>query len=141
MKRHSDRSAFLNKRGKGNLRWSGRGMDRDRNPQSTERAYVSQGHQSSDQSSPSVSERLTSRSISGASQPQQEKSPKLGECVGAEYGTESASKTGRLVPLGEHHSGSFRVYMSHKMEKLRNQIDGAVARREGIIQQLVSVDF
>lgn len=116
-------------------------MDRDRNPQSIERAHVCQGHHSSDQSSPSVSERLASRSISGASQLQQEKSPNSGESVGAEYGAEGASKTGRLVPLGEHHAGSFRVYMSHKMEKLRNQVDGAVARREGIIQQLVGVDF
>ncbi|CAN0063470.1 unnamed protein product, partial [Hapterophycus canaliculatus] len=31
------------------------------------------------------------------------------------------------VPLGEHHKGSFGVYMAHKMDKLRRQGDGAVA--------------
>lgn len=141
MKRHSDRSAFLKERGKSNLRWSGRVIDRDHNPQPIEGAYASQGHHSSDRSSPSVPERLNSRSTSGVLQPQQEKSPKLGENVEAKYGAESASKTGRLVPLGAHHAGSFRVYMSHKMEKLRNQLDGAVGRREGIIQLLIGVDF
>lgn len=33
----------------------------------------------------------------------------------------SSSKKRPLKQLGEHHDGSFRVYMSHKIQKLRNQ--------------------
>ena len=44
---------------------------------------------------------------------------------------QGSARKGRLVPVGEHHEGSFGVYMAHKMEKLRDQVDGAVARLEG----------
>ncbi|CAM9230361.1 unnamed protein product, partial [Sphacelaria rigidula] len=35
------------------------------------------------------------------------------------------------VALGEHHEGSFGIYMAHKISKLRQQTDGTVPRLQG----------
>lgn len=52
----------------------------------------------------------------------------LSHCV------DDAEMAGRAVAVGEHHEGSFGIYMAHKMSKLRQQTDGAVARLAGAVQ-------
>ena len=131
MQRRSNRSAILEEKRKSNLRWSGRVEDRDRDRELAERIRSSQEHSVSDQGSPSISECLAAGSADG-SQLQREISATRGDPQGAEDSAEKAAGNGRLVPLGAHHEGSFRVYMSHKMEKLRNQVGGGVSLRAGI---------
>lgn len=105
MKRHGDRKAYFERRQQSNLQWSGRVGDRDRE------AAAAAGD--------AVSQLQVGRDID-SSDPGTPSMP-------------SSSFTAEPVPVGEHHQGSFGVYMAHKMDKLRHQVDGAVRRLEGML--------
>lgn len=123
MKRHGDPEALLRKRRDTNLKWGGRVGDRvsqvteATNKSCTPETSITEGNlpQDSDASWKSA------------------KGGMLSLLDGGEGGERNAPDvtTGRLVPVGEHHEGSFGVYMAHKINKLRQQTDGTVTRYEG----------
>lgn len=126
MKRHGDRKAYLRDKGKNSLQWSGRVGDRDANASQQREVLV--GSQQQDSLGTPLSDPLTPSA--SASPPNTARS-----LVGGGSAEQDGGGKGRLVPVGEHHEGSFGVYMAHKMDKLRHQVDGAVARLEGMIPQ------
>ena len=157
MQRHSDRKAYLAERKRQNLQWSG-GRIRDGNGDVD-------GNNSTGSNNGRPPDRSSSRD-DGATFASQERhplhhpgallpntqtprsgaSPRSEKDQGTPVLSLSSSPSdgkgngkGRLVPVGEHHEGSFGVYMAHKMEKLRDQVDGAVARLQGEIVALRAV--
>ena len=133
MKRHSDRKAYFEPRQRNNLQWSGRVGDRDRDgaaaaaaaaaPTTGDAASQHQVGRDVDSSDPGTPS-MPSPSPAG--------SPALQQRTVRDVVRSAASDDGP-VPVGEHHQGSFGVYMAHKMDKLRHQVDGAVRRLEGVL--------
>lgn len=121
MKRHGDRKAYFERRQKGSFQWSGKVGDKD----AASQQQAGRETDSSDPGTPS-----TPLPPSGASPPQEQRTVR--------DLTHSAAKDAEPVPLGEHHQGSFGVYMAHKMDKLRHQVDGGVARLEGTSDLIAS---
>ncbi len=117
MKRHGDRKAYFEKRQTGSFQWSGKVGDRDA------AASQQQGGRDVDSSDPGTP--AASISSPAASPPPEQRTVR--------DLTLSAAKDAEPVPVGEHHQGSFGVYMAHKMDKLRHQVDGGVARLEGTV--------
>lgn len=146
MQRHSDRKAYLREGERHSLQWSGRIRDGDRDTLSNNNGKEDSRDDPEDGATFTSQERRpshhhpgtllsdTSTPTGGASpRPEKEQSTpvlSLSDSSPARDGQGSERK-GRLVPVGAHHEGSFGVYMAHKMEKLRDQVDGAVARLEG----------
>lgn len=136
MKRHGDRKAYLREKGKNNLQWSGRVGDRDATAAAASQQQPPQHHEvaasqvASQQQQGWVGTPLSNpfTPSSSASPPNTARSLVGG---GSSEQNRGGNKRSRLVPVGEHHEGSFGVYMAHKMDKLRHQVDGAVARLEG----------
>eukprot|EP00752_Nemacystus_decipiens_P004206 g3844.t1 len=130
MKRHSDRKAYFEQRQQNNFRWSGRVGDRDRAaapPAATSAAAVDDA----------ASQQQVGRDIdsSDPGTPSMPSPPPAGSPVLQQRTVRdvvrSAASDDDPVPVGEHHQGSFGVYMAHKIDKLRHQVDGAVRRLEG----------
>ena len=144
MRRHSDRKAYLEQRERHSLQWSSRTRDGDRDPLSND-GKESSRDDAEDGATFASQERHphhhhpgtllsdTPTPAGGASpQPENEqRTPVLNLPNSPARDVQGSARKGRLVPVGEHHEGSFGVYMAHKMEKLRDQVDGAVARLEG----------
>ncbi|CAM9675855.1 unnamed protein product [Scytosiphon promiscuus] len=136
MKRHGDRKAHFERRQKGSFQWSGRVADRDKPPAAAAAAAAndadSAGSGSASGGEAGCQGNQALRDVRTPSTPgdSQAASP-VSEQRTVRDLTHSASKGDGAVPLGEHHKGSFGVYMAHKMDKLRRQGNGAVARLEG----------
>lgn len=151
MQRHSDRKAYLGERERPSLQWSGRirDGDRDRDTPSSNNGRDSSSRDGVDNDGAAFASQErhpfhhhhpgtlllsdTSSTPRDEASPRPEKEQRTPVSLSsspAKDGPGSARK-GRLVPVGEHHEGSFGVYMAHKMEKLRDQVDGAVARLGG----------
>lgn len=129
MKRHSDRKAYFERRQQNNLQWSGRVGDRDRAAAAAATAaagdaasqqQVGRDVDSSDPGTPSMPS------------PSSAASPVLQQRTVRDV-VQSGASGDEPVAVGEHHQGSFGVYMAHKMDKLRHQVDGAVRRLEGML--------
>lgn len=134
MKRHSDRKAHFERRQQNNLQWSGRVGDRDRAAAAAATAATAtagdaasqqqQAGRDIDSSDPGTPSMATPSSAAASPVPQQKTVRNLVRGAASDDGP---------VPVGEHHQGSFGVYMAHKMDKLRHQVDGAVRRLEGML--------
>lgn len=137
MKRHSDRKAHFERRQQNNLQWSGRVGDRDRSAAAAAATAATAGDAASQQQ---VGRDVDSSDPGTPSMPSPSPtgSPALQQRTVRDV-VRSAASDGGPVPVGEHHQGSFGVYMAHKMDKLRHQVDGAVRRVEGM--QLLSVPW
>lgn len=124
MKRHGDRKAYLRERGKSSFQWSGRVGDRASQQQRN-------ADSSDDMGTPLLESLTPIAGIKDGASPSQE--PKTVLSLMASPAQDAGGTAGkrRLVTVGEHHEGSMGVYMAHKMDKLRHQVDGAVARLEG----------
>lgn len=149
MQRHSDRKAYLVERERHSLQWSGRIRDGDRdalsdndNGKGSSRDDADDGATFSSQERHPSHHHYPGTLLSDTSTPAGGASPRTEKVQGTPVlslsnnssparDRQGSARRGRLVPVGEHHEGSFGVYMAHKMEKLRDQVDGAVARLEG----------
>lgn len=148
MQRHSDRKAYLAERQRQSLQWSGgrirdgdgdvdgnnsegnnNGRPPDRSSGDDGATFASQELHPPHHSATLLPGRSTPRSGASPRLEKEQESPVLSLSSGPSDG--KGNGKGRLVPVGEHHEGSFGVYMAHKMEKLRDQVDGAVTRLEG----------
>lgn len=123
MKRHSDPKALLRDRGNSSFKWGSRVGDRP--PR----------HASKITSDPETPFGKESPSIKSASENEEEKT--IRTLLEGDGGAGTDVLGGKFVPLGEHHDGSFGVYMAHKISKLRQQTNGAVGRLEGMRLNLI----
>ena len=145
MQRHSDRKAYLGERERHSLQWGGgirdggrdalsnNGKESSRDDADDKATFSSQERHPSHHHYPGTLLSDTSTPAGGASpRPEKEQgTPVLSLSNSPASDRQRSARRGRLVPVGEHHEGSFGVYMAHKMEKLRDQVDSAVARLEG----------
>lgn len=149
MKRHSDGKAYIDgTREYKKLEWGGRVGDRgdgDRNNRNMASASAakqgevatSQHRDSSDSGTPLLSSMLTPNT---GEIYHKDESVMLSIASSTSSAGKDAARGGRLVKVGEHHEGSFGVYMAHKIDKLRSQVDGTVTRLEGTQTQGLTFD-
>lgn len=125
MKRHSDPKAFLRERRGGDFRWGGRIGDRP-----PEERESSQRSSNAETPSPKESLEVNTQAAPEVSQREAMTATAVLRDTG---GGGPEARAGRLIPVGEHHEGSFSVYMAHKISKLRQQTDGRVAPLQGTL--------
>ncbi|CAM9559652.1 unnamed protein product [Ectocarpus sp. 4 AP-2014] len=130
MKRHGDRKAYFERRQQhSSLQWSGRVGDKDRAAPAAAAAAATAGDGTdASQGLPDSNDAGTPASSSAS---REARSPSSEQRTVRDLTRSVAKDDDGPVPVGEHHQGSFGVYMSHKMDKLRRQVDGAVPRLQG----------
>ncbi|CAM9486846.1 unnamed protein product, partial [Ectocarpus sp. 13 AM-2016] len=128
MKRHGDRKAYFERRQQhSSLQWSGRVGDKDRAAAAAAAAAAGDGTDTS-QGLPDSNDTGTPASPSAS---REARSPSSEQRTVRDLTRSVAKDDDGPVPVGEHHQGSMGVYMSHKMDKLRRQVDGTVPRLQG----------